>query len=107
MYRLWHINITALVLVVLVVTVFRSSSGISWVVVLVNNSTAKNVEYKNQGKHVEYKNQGKHHLAGYWSNRTYFSRIVCRQTVVIVMDFAKAFDKVPHQKLLYRRLLRD
>ena len=25
-----------------------------------------------------------------------------RQTDVIVMDFAKAFDKVPHKRLLYK-----
>ena len=24
-----------------------------------------------------------------------------RQTVVIIMDFAKAFDEVPHRRLLY------
>ena len=30
-----------------------------------------------------------------------------RQTDVIVMDFAKAFDKVPHKRLLYKAVARD
>ena len=30
-----------------------------------------------------------------------------KQTDVIIMDFAKASDKVPHRRILYKRVLRD